>query len=260
MVVRGGGDLGSGVAVRLRRCGFRVVVLESPRPVAVRRTVAFAEAVYEGNWWVEGIEGRLVGTPADALAHAKRGVVPVLVDPEATSVQALRPAVLVDAIMAKKNVGSSSGMARIVVGLGPGFEAGCDVDAVVETNRGPHLGRVIWRGSAEPNTGTPGLVSGAAAERVLRAPRAGQIELVSNIGAIVEGGQPVAWVAGELVAAPFHGLVRGLIRDRMEVTAGMKIGDLDPRLEPALCALVSDKALAIAGGVLEAILSADPML
>jgi xanthine dehydrogenase accessory factor len=254
VVIRGGGDLGSGVALRLRRCGFRVTVLEIQRPVAVRRTVAFSEAVYEGCWRVEEVNGVLVGSAAEAAELAAPGVVPVLVDPDAVSLETIRPDVLVDAVMAKRNVGTSRGMAPLVVALGPGFNAGVDVDAVVETNRGPFLGRVVWRGPAEPNTGNPGTVHGRSAERVLRAPTDGIFAALAPIAAVVERDQPLAEVGGDLIVAPFRGLLRGLLRSDLPVTAGMKVGDIDPRLDPRLCRYVSDKALAIAGGVLEAIL------
>lgn len=254
-VVRGGGDLGSGVALRLWRCGFDVIILETERPLAVRRTVAFAEAVYEGAASVEEAQAVLVPADAVSAAVARSGVVAVVVDPKASVVPLLQPTVMVDAIMAKKNRGTSLDMAEVVVALGPGFEAGTDCHAVVETNRGPHLGRVLWRGQAMPNTGEPGRVEGVGKERVLRAPSSGTFRPARTIGDMVNRGDAIAQVGGLELVAPFTGLVRGLLRGNLEVMEGMKVGDLDPRLDPTLCNLVSDKALAIGGGVLEAVFS-----
>jgi len=258
VVVRGGGDLGSGVALRLWRIGFSVVVLESPNPVAVRRSVAFAEAVYDGRASVEEAQSCLVSSTDEVLAILGRRQVPVLVDPQATALGALAPCALVDAIMAKRNTGTSIEMAPVVIGLGPGFDAGSDVHAVVETNRGPNLGRVIWLGSAEPDTGDPAPVSGHGVSRVLRAPTAGRLDVVRSIGDIVEEGDVLATVNGTPLRAAFRGLIRGMAREGLVVENGMKIGDLDPRIDPNLCRVVSDKALAVAGGVLEAIIMLMP--
>jgi xanthine dehydrogenase accessory factor len=254
VVIRGGGDLGSGVALRLWRAGFRVIVLESESPLAVRRSVALSEAVYDGEAHVEGMSGQRAGDADDALRIARSGRVPVLVDPQAASLPVLRPDVLVDAILAKRNLGTTRDMAPLTVGLGPGFIAGEDVDLVVETNRGPHLGRVIHQGGAEPNTHRPAPVAGHAEDRVLRAPADGPLTVVRDIGSTVDGGSTVALVGDAPVVAPFRGMVRGMARPGLTVHSGMKIGDIDPRIEPALCTLVSDKSLAIAGGVVEAIL------
>jgi xanthine dehydrogenase accessory factor len=258
VVVRGGGDLASGVAARLVRCGFAVVCLETAAPLAVRRTVSFAEAVYEGRCRVEELEAVLAGNDADCLNLLERGLLPVLVDPQAALVESLRPRVVVDAIMAKRNLGTARGMAPLVVALGPGFEAGSDVHAVVETMRGHDLGRVIWRGRALPNTGTPGLVEGKGADRVLRAPIDGRLEACRAIGDRVEEGELVARVRGESgcreVRSPFTGMIRGLVREGIELPRGIKIGDIDPRCERAHCFTISDKARAVAGGVLEAVL------
>jgi xanthine dehydrogenase accessory factor len=254
VAIRGGGDLGSGVALRLWRSGFRVVVLESAAPLAVRRTVSLSEAVYDGEARVEELRGELVCHADDALKRVGSGAVPVLVDPAGTSLPALRPDVVVDAILAKQNLGTSRTMAPLTIGLGPGFTAGVDVDVVVETNRGPHLGRVIHLGSAEPNTHRPAPVAGHAGDRVLRAPADGVLTVEHDIGEVVNAGTVVARVADRPVVAPFGGLVRGMARPGLIVSEGMKVGDVDPRLDPALCTLVSDKSLAVAGGVLEAIL------
>jgi len=254
VVVRGGGDLGSGVALRLWRAGFDIAILETPNPVAVRRTVAFAEAVYDGEAGVEEAVAELIASAADVPGVCGLGRLAVLIDPAAESLETIRPYAVVDAIMAKRNTGTARSMAHFVVGLGPGFGAGLDVHAVVETNRGPHLGRVIWRGAAEADTGEPGEVGGRRASRVLCAPAAGRLHALHSIGDIVEKGTIVAEVAGTPIRAPFPAVVRGLARDGLIVRAGMKVGDLDPRLDPGLCRLVSDKALAVAGGVLEAIM------
>jgi xanthine dehydrogenase accessory factor len=254
VVIRGGGDLGSGVALRLWRSGFPVIVLESERPIAVRRTVSFAEAVYEGQSCVEEARGRLVRSAAEAVAALAARDVPVLIDPQAQSRHLLDPEIVVDAIMAKRNMGTHRSMAPFVVALGPGFEAGDDVHAVVETNRGPHLGRVIWEGQAAPNSGEPGPVQGVTGARVLRAPGGGTLRSRRSIGDVVQEGDIIADVGGGPIVAPFTGLVRGLARDGLQVEPGMKIGDLDPRLDPRLTRLVSDKSLAVAGGVLEAVM------
>jgi xanthine dehydrogenase accessory factor len=254
VVVKGGGDLGSGVAWRLRRCGFPTVVLEQAQPTVIRRAVAFAAAMYEGSVAVEGITGRRATLP-EVPELLPAGVVPVLADPQGHSLGVLRPAVLVDAILAKRNTGTRLADAPLVIALGPGFRAGRDCHAVVETARGHTLGRVYWQGEALPNSGTPGEVMGVAEERVLRAPAAGTFQALLQIGDRVEAGQPVAMVHGQPVPARVAGVVRGLLHDGLPAHAGMKVGDIDPRGEPACCFTVSDKALAVAGGVLEAILS-----
>jgi xanthine dehydrogenase accessory factor len=201
------------------------------------------------------VTAALADTPESALQMLKNAVVPVIVDPEGHSIAQARPAVVVDAILAKRNTGTAKEMAPLVVGLGPGFTAGDDVHAVVETNRGPDLGRVTWRGAALPNTGTPAAILGWAEARVLRAPAGGVLSACRQIGDVVSEGDVVATVAGEPVRASFHGVLRGLARDGLHVQPGLKIGDVDPRLDPTLCLRVSDKSLAIAGGVLEAILT-----
>lgn len=254
IVVRGGGDLGSGAALRLWRSGFPVVVLEAPHPVAVRRTVSFAEAVYEGSVQVEELVAERAGSSGEARKVMDRGHLPLLIDPQAEMISQLQPFGVVDAILAKRNTGTTMEMATFTIGLGPGFTAGVDVHAIVETNRGPHLGRVVWSGSAEPNTGEPGNISGRATSRVLRAPAKGVLETMREIGDIVDEGDLIALVGEAKILAPFKGLVRGLARNGLQVEIGMKIGDLDPRLDRSLCTVVSDKSLAVAGGVLEAIM------
>ncbi len=259
-VVRGGGDLATGVAWRLRRCGFRVMILEVPKPTVIRRTVAFAEAVNRGSVVIEGIKARSAADIAGAYEILESGDIPVLADPEARSLDVLRPAVLVDATLAKRNLGTRRDMAPVVVALGPGFTAGPEGDchAVVETARGHELGRVILDGPAAPNTGTPGLIAGKAAERVLRAPMDGIFEEAAALGDLVKEGQVVARVrSGNTAAditAPFDGKLRGLLTSGIEVTQGFKVGDVDPRGAQVNEHLISDKARAVAGGVLEAVL------
>lgn len=260
IAIRGAGDLATGVALRLFRAGFPIVMLELPAPLVVRRTVAFATAVRQGSVTVEGVTAQLVDDAAQARLLAHKGTVAVLVDAEGHCLRRLCPAVVVDARLAKRNLDSTLNDARLVVGLGPGFTAGADVHAVVETMRGHDLGRVIWDGAAHPDTGTPGLVSGKSAERVLRAPIAGQVEALKQIGDLVAEGDLIATVhptdgaAPARIIAPFAGLLRGLIAADLLVPAGLKIGDLDPRTDVDITT-VSDKALAIGGGVVEAVLT-----
>jgi xanthine dehydrogenase accessory factor len=267
VVIKGAGDLATGVALRLHRCGFAVVMTELARPLAVRRTVSFAQAVFDGETQVEKATARACA-PYEVDAVLAAGAIPVLVTPAAAELAALRPTVLVDAIMAKRNTGTAAGDASLVVALGPGFTAGtagtpgADCHAVIETNRGHNLGRVIWQGSAEPDTGVPGELpgAGARASRVLRAPAAGCVEALAAIGDRVAAGAAVAYLrtaAGDAVPilAPFDGILRGIIHPGVEVSAGTKIGDVDPRARREFCFTVSDKSLAVGGGVLEAILT-----
>lgn len=257
VLIKGAGDLASGVAYRLKRSGFALVMTELPAPLFVRRTVCFGEAVYSGETQVEGVVARRVESFEAARQLAATDVVPVLVDPPAAAVLALRPAVVVDAILAKVNTGTTRQDAPLVIALGPGFSAGQDCHVVIETNRGHNLGRVIEQGPAEPDTKTPGVVKGYAADRVLRAPAAGRVIAAAKIGNSLAEGQLIATVAGREVRAPFAGVLRGLIHEAVEVSPGAKIGDLDPRGVIEHCFTISDKSLAIAGGVLEAILASD---
>ena len=258
ILIRGGGDLASGVAMRLYRVGLSVVIAELAQPLAVRRLVSFAEAVYTGETAVEGVIGRRVSDPGDSLKvlqQLAKGRIPVLIDPEAKSAQLLHPTVIVDARMTKQPPEPLRHSAHLYIGLGPGFIAGDNCHTVIETNRGHRLGRVIWEGAAQEDTGSPAEVRGHTAERALRAPAEGKVIGLAHIGDRVQEGQPVAEVAGIAVPAPFSGVLRGLIHPECPVTAGMKIGDVDPRDDPAICSLVSEKSLAVGGGVLEAILS-----
>jgi len=259
VVVRGAGDLATGVIVRLRRAGFPVVALELAKPCCIRRTVALSEAVFDGVATVEGIEARLARSPDEALALVADGLVPVLVDPDMTLVPALGARALVDATLAKRNLGLSRTLAPAVVALGPGFVAGRDAHAVVETQRGHELGRVILEGGAAQDSGIPGEIGGRSAERVLRAPVDGEIVELARIGQRVEAGESVIGVRGpqglvELKSA-FGGIVRGALRPGLQASAGLKIADVDPRDRPEHCRSISDKARAVAGGVLEALLA-----
>lgn len=258
VLIRGGGDLASGVALRLHRVGLRVVITELPEPLAVRRLVSFAEAVYTGEVVIEGVTARRVDDPSDTLRVLQvlaKGQIPVLIDPEARAIRLLHPHVVVDARMTKQPAELIPVPVSLIIGLGPGFTAGVNCHAVIETNRGHMLGRVLWKGSAEADTGVPEAVGDKQAERVLRAPAEGVLQARAEIGDHLEAGQVVAEIAGIAVKAPFRGVLRGLIHPGIRVHAGQKIGDLDPRDDPRYCTLVSDKSLAIAGGVLEAILS-----
>jgi len=253
--MRGGGDLATGVAVRLVRAGFPLVITELEHPLAVRRAVALSSAVQLGKIEVEGVTAVRARSADEARDLAATGIVPVLVDPEGESIQKLKPRVLLDARMKKDQSDTRKDAAPLVVGLGPGFAAGVNCHAVVETHRGHSLGRVYRQGEAEGNTGRPDIVMGVDYRRVLRAPRAGIVVIRAQIGDAIVAGQVVATVDGEAVRAPFAGALRGIIADATVVPAGQKIGDLDPRGRREYCFTVSDKSLAVGGGVLEAILT-----
>ncbi len=255
VVVRGGGDLGTGVAHRLVRSGFTVMVTELAQPLAVRRAVSFAEAVYSGHVMVEGITARLANDAMLGLAFTAVGEVPVLLDLADDVVARMRPAIVVDARLAKRNLGTRPEDANLVIGLGPGFTAGQDCHAVVETNRGHNLGRVYWEGSAEPDTGQPEPVQGKAGQRLLRAPADGEFQGHKAIGDAVQAGEVLASVDSQPIVAQFAGVLRGLLHDGVPVKMGMKVGDLDPRGVREYCFLISDKARSIGGGVLEAALA-----
>jgi len=254
VLIKGAGDLASGVAHRLYRCGFIPVMTELPRPLVVRRTVAFAEAVYEGKVVVEGVTAVLANNLGDVQRLCGQDVIPVLVDPAGESAQSLKPAVMIDAILAKRNTGTRISDAPVVIALGPGFYAGKDAHAVIETKRGHYLGRVILEGPAIPNTGEPGPVNGYTHERLLKSPADGFFKACRKIGDKVYAGEKVGNVGEQPVRAGINGILRGLIKDGLMVAKGLKIGDIDPRGIPDYCYTISDKARAVAGGVLEAIL------
>lgn len=258
IVVRGGGDLATGTIYKLNQCGFPVLILETENPSAIRRNVAFCEAVYQGSQTVEGTTCTLAQSLAQAEACLRDGKLTMLIDPVGNCIPHFRPIAVVDAILAKKNLGTNRNMAPITVALGPGFTAGVDVDAVVETKRGHNLGKVLYSGAAAPNTGIPGIIGGYGKERVIHSPAAGILRTVCQITDTVEQGQTIAVVEtaeGEVpVQATLTGLLRGLLRDGYPVTRGFKIADIDPRTqEYDNCFTISDKARCIAGGVLEAI-------
>lgn len=254
VLIKGAGDLATGTAVRLYRAGIPVVMTEVARPTAVRRTVAFSQCMYDGAAQVEGISARRAEDAGAARRALERGEVPVLCDPEAAILMELPFDGVVDAILAKRNLGTKMDDAPIVVGIGPGFTAGEDCHAVVETMRGHTLGRVIYRGSALPNTNIPGLIGGYAGERVLRAPADGIFCQKLEIGAVVRAGDVAGEVAGQPMRCTIDGVLRGILADGTPVFRGMKAGDVDPRCKPEYCITASDKALAVGGGVLEALL------
>ena len=255
VLIRGAGEVASGVAHRLYRSHFKICLTEIPYPMAVRRAVAFSEAVYEGKKEVEGVRAQLVSRPEGIESVWEKGDVPILVDPDGKKTKTfLNPDVLVDAIMAKQNLGTQVHDAPLVIGLGPGFSAGKDVHIVIETNRGHHLGRMILNGAAEPNTGIPGEIGGYTIERVLRTVKKGIFHPQKSIGDRVERGSVVAVVDDFPVIARISGVLRGLLREGAEVKKGMKVGDIDPRSKKESCFTISDKTRAIAGGVLEAVL------
>ena len=252
--IKGGGDLGTGVAHRLHRAGLQVIISELPQPLVVRRTVSFASAIYEGRITIEGIEARSAYDAAEIESLLAQSFVPVIPDPTGQVTTLLQPDVAVDARMAKRSLDTTLCDAPIVIGLGPGFVAGQDVHAVIETMRGHDLGRVILEGRAQPDTRVPGAIQGYSHERVLRAPCSGLFRGQLHIGEHVERGQIVAYVGEHPVSASITGVLRGLLHDGLIVQHNQKLGDIDPRGIVEHCFTISDKARAVAGGVLEAIL------
>lgn len=256
VLIKGAGDLATGVAYRLHRSGFPLVMTELPTPTMVRRAVSFGQTVYDGETTVEGVTARHAESPDEVLALARQGkVIPVLVDPAARSVAILKPAVLVDGIMAKRNTGTRLDDAPLVIALGPGFTAGVDCHAAIETNRGHWLARILYAGSPQPDTETPGKVKGYSGGRVIRAPADGYLQPVAQVGDRLRKGDLIGHVDGHEVRAMFDGVLRGLIHPCAPVTKGLKIGDLDPRDVNRHCFTISEKSLAVGGAVLEAILA-----
>ena len=254
VLIRGAGDIATGVALRLYRSHMEVIMTDLPAPTAIRRTVCFSQAIVLGRTVVEDVTAAHAANAAEAEALLAQGIVPVLADPECRCRQALRPDAEVDAILAKRNLGTAITDAPVVIGIGPGFTAGTDCHAVVETMRGHTLGRVIYQGSALPNTNIPGLIGGYAGERVLRAPDDGIFHTVLDIGAQVKSGDVAGEVNGKPMRCTIDGVLRGLLADGTPVFKGMKSGDVDPRCKEEYCYTASDKALAVGGGVLEAVL------
>ena len=256
VIVRGGGDIATGTIYKLVKSGFHVLILEITHPSAIRRNVAFSEAVYEGHSKVEDMECFLAKDEDEAEHFLKENKLTMLIDPNGNCLKRFKPVAVVDAILAKKNLGTTRMMAPLTIGLGPGFTARVDVDYVVETQRGHNLARVIEKGTAAPNTGIPGMIAGYGKERVIHSPAAGMIHNYSEIGDIVEKDQIIAMVDETPVYASLTGVLRGIIRDGFVVPEGMKIADIDPRKEQKKnCDTISDKARCIAGSVVEILLS-----
>lgn len=254
IIIKGAGEMASGVAVRLYHAGFRrLLLLETAQPAAVRRLVSFCEAVYDGEQTVEGVTVRRADGPAEAKTLWQSGKLAVAVDPEWRLLAELRPGVSIDAVLAKRNLGTRLDEAPLVIALGPGFTAGVDAHRVVETQRGHNLGRLLRQGSAEPNTGVPGDIGGHTLDRVLRSPAAGVVRQIRSIGDAVRAGDTVCAVDDVEVSTRIDGILRGCIRPGVRVEAGTKIGDVDPRAKPEYCRTVSEKARALGGAVLEAV-------
>jgi len=255
VLIRGAGEIASGVAHRLQRSHFKVCMTEIPHPLAVRRRVAFSEAIYDGEKEVEGVRAKFISKSEEIESVWKKGNIPILIDPDGKKTRNFtKPDVLVDAIMAKRNLGTQVNDAPLVIGLGPGFAAGRDVHIVIETNRGHDLGKTILKGTAEPDTGVPGEIGGYMMERLLRTMKKGIFHPQKSIGDRVNKGSVVAVVDDFPVIAKISGVLRGLLREGVEVKKGMKVGDVDPRGKKESCFTISDKSRAIGGGVLEAVL------
>ena len=254
VLIRGAGDIATGIALRLYRAHFQVIMTDLPHPTAIRRTVCFSQAIVHGSTVVEDVTARFVQNATAAATLLTEGEIPVLADPEAICREELQPDALVDAILAKRNLGTAITDAPAVIGVGPGFTAGEDCHAAVETMRGHTLGRVIYHGSPLPNTNIPGLIGGYAGERVLRAPDDGIFRTERKIGEVVRTGDVAGTVNGLPMRCTIDGVLRGLLADGTPVYKGMKSGDVDPRCKVEYCYTASDKALAVGGGVLEAIL------
>lgn len=255
IVVRGGGDIASGIIHRLHRCSYRLLVLEAARPTSIRRAVSFSEAIYDLETTVENSSAVRIEHLDDCDGAWRKNLIPVLIDPLAECLQHFKPAALVDAILAKKNYGTNKTMSDVTIAVGPGFEAGTDVHAVIETARGHNLGRIILNGPASADSGIPGAVNGYTTERVVYAFNSGMLTIQKNIGSRVRSGELLASIDSAPVTAPIDGLVRGMIRDQFQVKKGLKIIDIDPRInQPDNCFTISDKARCIGGSVLEALI------
>ncbi len=254
VVVRGGGDIASGVIHRLFMSGFKVVVLETEKPTAIRRAVSFCEAIYRDEIVIEGVKGVYAKAPESIEAILNAGSIPIFIDEKGEIIKTLRPIAVVDAIIAKRNLGTIREMAPITIGIGPGFHGGIDVDAIIESQRGHNLGKVMYEGEAAENTGLPGIINGFSEERVLRAPCDGIANPLIKIGDYVKEKDVVCVVKDMEVFAGVTGVLRGMIKDGFAVYKGMKIGDIDPRGIREYAFTISDKARAIGGGVLEALM------
>lgn len=254
IVLRSGGDIGTAVAHKFHRSGFKVLILEVAEPMAIRRKVAFSEAIFDGEIVVEGVTCKLASELKDIFEFWDKDMIPIFIDETGAVLDDIKASVLIDAILAKRNTNTTINMAPLTIGLGPGFTSGKDVDVVIETNRGHDLGRIIYKGEAEKDTGIPGKILGYAGERVLRAPGDGTVRVIKTIGELVSENEIILYVDNLEVRSKINGVIRGCIRDGVKVYAGMKIGDVDPRKILDNCDTISDKARCIAGGVLEAVL------
>lgn len=255
IIIRGAGDIATGTINRLFKCHFKVLCLEVEKPSAIRRTVSYSEAIYNGSITVENTTAVKVNSVCEMNTAHKNNLIPIMIDSNCNILKTLKPDVLVDAIIAKKNLGTNMDMAKLTIALGPGFEAGVDVNYVIETMRGHSLGKVISKGFALKNTGIPGLIAGKSKERVIHSPKRGIIKNIRNIGDIVKQDDIIAYIDDTKIYAGINGILRGIIKDGYEVYERMKIADVDPRLdEYENCFTISDKAKAISGGVLEAML------
>lgn len=254
IVIRGGGDLGTGVAYRLYKAGYKVVVLDIENPSNIRRRVSFSEAIYSGEIIVEGVQGVLAKDIDEIYQGLDYGFIPVYIDPKGIIIEEIKPLAVVDCIIAKKNLGTSKKLAPITIGVGPGFEAGVDVDLVIESKRGHNLGKVIYKGMAEADTGIPGNTMGFREERIVRAGASGIIRNFHKIGDRVEKGDLLCEIDGVKTLAEIPGILRGMIKEGIYVEKGLKIGDIDPRGIREHAFTISDKALSIAGGVLEGLM------
>ena len=254
IIVRGGGDIASGTINRLHNMGFKVLVLEIPNPNFIRRKVCYGEAVYEGEFTLENAVSKFAHNLEEIYSIWEEGKIPVYIDPDMKILQEIHPDALVDGILAKKNLGMSKDLAPITIALGPGFEAGKDADAVIETNRGHNLGRIIYEGRASENTGIPGIINGYGRERVIYAPASGILKIVHDIGSVVKKDEIIAYIDDKPVYASLTGLIRGMIREGSFVNEGLKISDIDPREDQLKnCWTISDKARTISGGTAEAL-------
>lgn len=254
VIVRGGGDIATGVCHRLFKAGFNILILDIEKPTTIRRRVAFSEAIYSRETVVEGVKAVHVKRIEDIYHEINKGNIPVYIDPTGEIINGISPLAVVDSILAKVNLGTTMDMAPITIGVGPGFEAGKDVDLVVETKRGHFLGKVIYEGFAIPNTSIPGSILGHTEDRIIRASADGEVIPFVEIGDMVEKGQAICKVGETDVIANLSGIVRGMIIEGIHVTKGYKIGDIDPRGDKENVTTISEKARAIGGGVLEALM------
>ncbi|MTI68521.1 MAG: EF2563 family selenium-dependent molybdenum hydroxylase system protein [Firmicutes bacterium] len=253
IAVRGGGDVASGIIYRLHKAGFKIVVFEIEKPTVIRRKVAFAQTIYTNETKIEDIKAKRVKTLKDAYKCLEDSIIPVIVDPKGELITKENFFLVIDAILAKKNLGTNKDMAEYTIGAGPGFMAGRDVDAVIETNRGHKLGRVFYNGKTDANTGIPGNINGFTKERVIRANNNGKIKVIKDIGSFVKKDETIAIIDDIEVKAKIKGVIRGMIKNDFYVYKGMKIGDVDPRGVKEYCYKISGKALAVGGGALEAV-------